>query len=94
MSLSAISGFFVQSVPIGVVFLVVYLVRIGWKIGYINEKLDNHVTDTNKKIDALKNDMNVLRSDMNVLRNDMNARMDRIETKLDRLMDHLIKSKS
>ncbi len=31
--------------------------QINTQIGYINEKLDNHITDTNKKIDDLKIDI-------------------------------------
>ena len=57
MNLTTISAFFDQSVPIGVVFIVVYLIRMGRDLKHINEKLDNHITDTNKKIDELRQDV-------------------------------------
>ncbi len=87
MSLSDVASFFDQSVPIGVVFLIVYMVKIGQSVKYIDEKLENHVTDTNKKIDGLKSDMNLrfddLKKDMISSKQDMTSRMDRIESKLD-----------
>ena len=57
MDLTTVSAFFDQSVPLGVVFIVVYLIRMGRDLKHINEKLDNHITDTNKKIDDLRQDV-------------------------------------
>ena len=57
MDLSFISSFFDQSVPIGVVFLVVYIVKLDQNIKHIKEILNNHITDTNKKIDNLRTDI-------------------------------------
>ena len=51
MDLSAIAGFFEQSVPIGVVVLIVYVVKLDQNMKHIRELLSNHITDTNKKID-------------------------------------------
>ena len=45
MDFSAISAFFDQSVPIGIVFIVVYLVRMGRDIKHIQKDLSNHITD-------------------------------------------------
>ena len=59
MDLLAILNFFDHSVPIGVLFMVVYLVRMGRDINHLNEKLDNHITDTNKKTDHLSNQVQV-----------------------------------
>ncbi len=60
MDLATISSFFDQSVPIGVVAILIYQAVMGRDIKHINENLkevklalSNHVTDTNKKIDAV-----------------------------------------
>ena len=53
MDFSAISAFFDQSVPIGIVFIVVYLVRMGRDIKHIQKDLSNHITDTNQRISQL-----------------------------------------
>ena len=53
MGFSAISAFFDQSVPIGIVFIVVYLVRMGRDIKHIQKDLSNHITDTNQRISQL-----------------------------------------
>ena len=57
MDLSTISAFFDQSVPIGVIVTIVYLALIKQDMKYINEKLDNHITNINKKTDELRQDM-------------------------------------
>ena len=57
MSLSDVASFFDQSVPIGVVFLIVYMVKIGQSVKYIEKNLDNHVKDTDKKIDSLREEV-------------------------------------
>ena len=88
MSLSAISAFFEQSMPIGIVGIIVYLAIISRDMKHIKEILSNHITDTNKKIDALRIDTNnkidVLRTDTNknidVLRTDMSKNMDVLRT--------------
>ena len=53
MDLAYISSFFKKSVPIGIVFLIAHQVYLGNEIKHINKKLDNHITDTHKKIDRL-----------------------------------------
>ena len=53
MSLSDISAFFEQSIPIGIVFLIAHQVYFSNEIKHIRKDLNNHITDTNKKIDKL-----------------------------------------
>ena len=57
MDLSTISSFFGKSVPIGVVFLIAHQVYLANEIKHIRKDLSNHITDTNKKIDDLKQEM-------------------------------------
>ena len=73
MSFTDILSFFDQSVPIGVVALLIYMAVMGRDVKHINKSLDNHVTDTNKKIDDLKKDLG--------------SQINRIEEKLDRLIE-------
>ncbi len=64
MSLSDISAFFDQSIPIGIVFIIIYLVKMGQKINYVEKHLNNHITDTNKKIDHLTNGLGLKQTSM------------------------------
>ena len=57
MDLSAISTFFGNSVPIGIVFIIAHQVYLANEIKHIRKDLSNHITDTNKKIDHLRQDM-------------------------------------
>ncbi len=97
MSLTDISAFFEQSIPIGIVFIIIYLVKMGQKINYVEKHLNNHITDTNKKVDHLTNDMNnrfnKVDSRFDKIENDMNNRFNKIDSRLDKIFDHLIKNK-
>ncbi len=100
MSLADISAFFDQSIPIGIVFIIIYLVKMGQKINYVEKHLNNHITDTNKKIDHLTNDMNNRFNDMNNRLDKMDSRFDKIDSRFDKidsrfdkLFDYLIKNK-
>ncbi len=104
MNLANILAFFEQSIPIGIVFLIAHQVFLGNEIKHINKKLDNHITDTHKKVDHLTNDMNNRFNDMNNRFNDINNRFNKIENdmnnrfndmnnRFDKLYDHLIKNK-
>ena len=88
MDFSAISAFFDQSVPIGIVFIVVYLVRMGRDIKHIQKDLSNHITDTNKKIDNLRQETN---SRFDNLRQETNSRFDRLSDRFDKLSDRFNK---
>ena len=57
MDLATISSFFSQSVPLFVVGLIAHQVYIANEIKHIRKDLSNHITDTNKKIDHLRQDM-------------------------------------
>ena len=61
MTIMEVFSFFQQSMPIGIVVLIVLLSMVLWDIGAmkvslikINEKLNNHITDTTKEISDLK----------------------------------------
>ncbi len=93
MDLSAISGFFEQSVPIGVVAILIFQAVLSRDVKYINEKLDNHITDTNKKIDSLSSDLNQFKTEMNQFKTEMNqfktevsVFQKEVSIKLDRLL--------
>ena len=77
MSLSEILAFFEQSMLIGMVGIIVYLTIISRDMKHIKEILNNHITDTNKKIDEL--------------RIDTNKKFDRLNDRFDRLYELLIK---
>ena len=84
MNLSAILAFFEQSMLIGMVGIIVYLTIISRDMKHIRETLkdikgtlNNHITDTNKKIDEL--------------RIDTNNKIDRLSDRFDRLYELLIK---
>ena len=72
MDFSAISAFFEQSVPIGIVGIIVYLAIISRDLKHINEKLDNHITDTNKKIDDLRQDVKEAFKEIQTLKDGQN----------------------
>ena len=55
MDLSAISTFFGNSVPIGIVFIIAHQVFLANEIKHIRKDLSNHITETNDKIDRLTN---------------------------------------
>ena len=93
MSLTDILAFFEQSVPIGIVFLIAHQVYFSNEIKHIRKDLSNHITDTNKKVDHLTNDMNNRFNDMNNRFNDMNNRFNDMNNRLDKLFDHIIKNK-
>ncbi len=83
-------NFLNQSIPLGIVVffgyiairLTVLLVRISQDTKHINEKLDNHITDTNKKIDKLGAKIEKLEAGQNKLE----VGQAKIENKLDQLL--------
>ena len=50
MDLSAILNLFNQTVPIGVVFLVIYLIRMSRDIKHNNERLSQEISNVNERL--------------------------------------------
>ena len=73
--LTKISAFFDSSVPFGVMAIIVYLALMSRDIKQIQKDLSNHITDTNKKIDNLRQDM----------KEGLNKQSDRIDKQSDRI---------
>ena len=76
MSWSVILGLFDQAVPIGIVAIIIYMAIISRDMKHIRKDLDNHITDTNKKIDKLEDNM---RADLR----DINSKIEINTNKLD-----------
>ncbi len=81
-----------QGLPIDLILLVLFIYMLfkmnsmSKDIGRIDQKLDNHITDTNKKIDSLKNDMNTKIEKLS-------DRFEKLSDRFDRLYEILIKDK-
>ena len=65
MNWSVILGLFDQAVPIGIVVIIIYMAIMSRDMRHIRKDLDNHITDTNKKIDKLENNMGTDLRDIN-----------------------------
>ncbi len=89
MDLSAIAGFFEQSVPIGVVAILIFQAIMSRDIKHINEKLGNHITDTNKKIDGLGDHIDKQSDRIDKL----SDRLDRQGDRFNKLYDFLMQEK-
>ena len=72
-------NFIGDSVPMGTVIVIMVQLSILWKIYYIEKGLNNHVTDTNKKIDNLDNKIE--------------RKFERQDQKFDKLYEILLKEK-
>ena len=57
MNWSVIPIFIAQSVPLGVVAIIVFQALMARDIKSLTKQLDNHVEDTNKKIENLNSEM-------------------------------------
>ena len=56
-----------ESLPVLVVFIIIWLAVLQRDVSQIKGLLSNHITDTNKKIDNLKEDIREIRQDMKEL---------------------------
>lgn len=62
-----------ESLPVLVVFIIIWLAVLQRDVSQIKGLLSNHITDTNKKIDDLKEDIN---KKIDNLKDDINKKID------------------
>ena len=86
MSLTEISLFFEQSMPMGIVAVIVYQAIMSRDMKNIKENLTNHVTDTDKKIDKLDSKIDKVKAElkeyMKKIETDLRESMKKMEINL------------
>ena len=86
MNWAALLNFFPQSIPIWDMAVIICIVWIGLSLRHIKELLNNHVTDTNKKIDKLEGEM---KEGHKLLKDNTDKRFEAIDRKIDRIIDKI-----
>ena len=85
MSWSVLLSLFDQAVPIGIVAIIIYMAIMSRDMRHIRKDLDNHITDTNKKIDKLDNRIDKLENNIKTDLRDINSKIDKTTDKLSKL---------
>ena len=97
MEFSAILNLFSQTVPIGVVFLVVYLIRMSRDIKHNNERLSQEIKHSNETlgqhIRSINEKLDNHITDTNKKIEQLSDRVDKLSDRFDRLYELLIQDR-